>query len=222
MSQSIKGSWYEAWTNIFVGFGLNYILNWLVFGSLLHVNIPWTVNLEYGLVMTFVSLGRGFCLRRIFNGIKAHHVSDFKPTNPKDAIGQTKLDMGLVPDTLVIGAATAFLEGALKYGRFNWRISGVRASVYHAAIRRHLAKWWGGQDHDPDTKVHHLDNAIACLGIIRDAYVYGKLNDDRPPAPYRDLTADLIDSKVPVISHLKNLFKDNNPHQYTIIDTEPK
>jgi hypothetical protein len=141
-----------------------------------------------------------------------------KPTNPKDLIGSSKLDLGLVPDTLVIAAATAFLEGSLKYGRFNWRALGVSADTYHAACRRHLAKWWNGQDYDKRTRVHHLANAVACLTIILDAELYGKLTDDRPPCPDPDAMADLIDSSGGVIGHLKGLFADHSPHQYTIAD----
>lgn len=142
-----------------------------------------------------------------------------KPSNPKDIIGARKLDMGNVPDALVAGAAVALLEGALKYGRFNWRIAGVRASIYHAALRRHLAKWWNGQDCDAATRVHHLDNAAACIAILRDAEVYGKLTDDRPPSPKPDATAELIDGAEAAGKHLRELFKDADPYQYTIGDT---
>ena len=147
--------------------------------------------------------------------------SDLKPTNPKDIIGSKKLDLGLVPDTLVVCAALAFLEGALKYGRFNWRIAGVRSSIYHSALLRHLAKWWNGQDYDQTTKVHHLDNAIACLAILRDAEIYNKLEDDRPPGR-SDTMANLIDSTGPFIAHLKGIFAEHNPHQYTIYDNVNK
>lgn len=142
-----------------------------------------------------------------------------KPTNPKDIIGSTKLDLGLVPSTLSIMVSKAFLEGALKYGRFNWRIAGVRASIYHAALHRHLAKWWNGQDKDPKTGVHHLDNAMACLGILRDAEIFKKLQDDRPPAVDPDLIAQIIDESEADVARLKALFKSYNPHQYTIHDT---
>lgn len=143
-----------------------------------------------------------------------------KPSNPKDLIGSRKIDVGLVPFTGILGAARALLEGALKYGRFNWRVAGVRASIYHAALLRHMAKWWNGQDFDKATRVHHLDNAIACLMILRDAELYGKLTDDRPPCPDPDAMARLIDGDESTVSHLKELFKDHSPHQFTIADTQ--
>lgn len=147
---------------------------------------------------------------------------DSKLSNPKDHFGSKKIDISLVPFTLIVSAARAFMEGALKYGRFNWRIAGVRASIYHSALQRHLAKWWNGQNADKKTRVHHLDSAIACLAIIRDAELYGKLTDDRPPCPDPDKMADLIDSCEGDVAFLKELMKDEDPHQYTIADTELK
>lgn len=143
-----------------------------------------------------------------------------KPSNPKDVIGSRKIDPGLVPDSAIFGLAHALTEGALKYGRYNWRIAGVRASIYHAACRRHLAKWWNGQDADKLTRVHHLDNAMACLALLRDADLYGKLTDDRPPCPNPDAVADLIDQLEIEVKHLREMFKDHDPHQFTINDKE--
>lgn len=139
--------------------------------------------------------------------------SDQKLTNPKDAIGSTKLPLHLVPDSLSCFAALAFLEGALKYGQFNWRVAGVRASIYLSAMERHMRKWKAGEDSDPKTGVPHLASILACAAIILDADVCGKLNDDRPPAvPTLPITIDVLGKKV---ADLKELFKDENPVQYT-------
>lgn len=142
--------------------------------------------------------------------------------NPKDVIGSRKAPLSLVPWTLIVCAARALLEGALKYGRFNWRITGVRASIYLDAIKRHLAKYENGQDRDPKTRVHHLDSAIGCLTIMRDAELYGKLTDDRPPCPDPDAMARMIDADEAHVAHLTEMFKDHSPHQYTIADTRPE
>lgn len=146
-------------------------------------------------------------------------MSSTKPSNPKDLIGSKKAPLSLVPWTLMVCAARALLEGALKYGRFNWRIAGVRATIYLDALKRHIAKWENGQECDPKTKVHHLDNAIACLTIMRDAMLYGKLTDDRPPCPDPDAMARMIDGEEVLVAHLKEEFKDHDPYQYTIADT---
>lgn len=140
-----------------------------------------------------------------------------KQSNPKDVIGSTKLDMGLVPDIVSVAAAHAFTEGALKYGRYNWRIAGVRASIYHAALRRHLASWWNGEDRDPLTEVEHLANVIACAGILLDAKLCGKLTDDRPPSAY---VAEAIRGSVHLLEHLRETFKEHDPRHFTIADSE--
>lgn len=138
-----------------------------------------------------------------------------KDTNPKDLIGSTKLGMNLVPDTLMVYAALAFTEGATKYGAFNWRVAGVRASIYKAAHDRHMAKYWNGEWADPITGVPHLSSAIACLAIILDANVAGKLTDDRPPAiPL----SGIIDGLEPIVKQLMELHKDKKPHHHTEAD----
>ena len=75
----------------------------------------------------------------------------------------------------------AFLEGALKYGRHNYRVVGVRASVYVDAAQGHLLDYWEGQDIDPDSGLHHIDKAIASLFVLRDAQLRSMCTDDRPP-----------------------------------------
>lgn len=142
-----------------------------------------------------------------------------KASNPKDIIGAGKAPLELVPDTLRVAASMAFLEGALKYGRFNWRLAGVRASIYKAALDRHMASWWNGEDIDAQSGLPHLWKAAACIAILIDSKEAGKLTDDRPPA--LDLTA-MIDGLEKDIARLKALHADKSPHQCTIADgTEP-
>ncbi len=106
---------------------------------------------------------------------------DLKPTNPKDAVASMKLDLGIVPVTALAWWSAAHAEGARKYGRFNWLVSGARSTIYVAAACRHIFKWVSGARVDPKTKIHHLGNAMACLAILIDTEAAGKLNDDRPP-----------------------------------------
>ena len=124
--------------------------------------------------------------------------------------------MGLVPDIAIAEAALAFTEGALKYGRFNWRVAGVRSSIYHAAIKRHLAKFWNGENRDELTNVHHLGSVIACCCILLDAAGNGKLNDDRPPESRS--TSLHIDNLSQEVVKLQELFKDSDPHQHSRLD----
>lgn len=149
-------------------------------------------------------------LARIYDTIPTDPTA--KDTNPKDAIGSTKLPLDLVPDTMKAYAALGFLEGATKYGSMNWRVAGVRASIYKAALERHLMKYWNGEWADPKTGVPHLASVLSCAAIILDANHIGKLTDDRPPKA--DLSG-LIDGLEPMVKHLKDLHADKHPkHNY--------
>jgi len=141
--------------------------------------------------------------------------SNTKNTNPKDAIGSTKLPFHLVPSALRIFAAIGLLEGACKYGGHNYRAMGVRASIYYDAIQRHLESYWNGEDADPDTGIPHLASVAAGLAILLDAMVNDKLTDDRPPrAPVGALIREL-NKEVP---RIKELFKEHSPKHFTIKD----
>lgn len=104
-----------------------------------------------------------------------------KPSNPKDAMGVKKTPVGTIPSTVISELGLAMLEGALKYGKHNYRVIGVRASVYYDATIRHLFSWWEGEDIDPDSGLSHITKAIASLVVLRDAMIQGNLTDDRPP-----------------------------------------
>lgn len=144
---------------------------------------------------------------------------DRKETNPKDAIGSTKTPLDLVPSAGTYYAAEAFLEGALKYGAFNWRVAGVRASIYYAALLSHAAKWWNGQDYDHKTLVKELGYARACLDILIDAIECDVLTDDRPPRMPEGVLDRLRTSHA--VHQLLKLYppsREGVPHQHTIAD----
>lgn len=107
---------------------------------------------------------------------------DTKPTNPKDASGNRKLQLGLVPFAFQAFTALALTDGKYKYGAYNWTVGGVRASIYIDAALRHIQRWNNGQANDPDSGVHNLGHAAACLAILLDAEQRCVLNDDRPPS----------------------------------------
>jgi len=100
--------------------------------------------------------------------------------NPKSALGVKKVPLHLVPPSAAHYLATAFADGAAKYGPYNWREKDVSAAVYIAAMKRHIDDWWDGEDLSEDAKVEHLAHAMACAAIILDAASIGKLVDDRP------------------------------------------
>lgn len=139
-----------------------------------------------------------------------------KLCNPKDIIGSDKLPLHLWPNTATIYGTLGLLDGMLKYGRLNWRVVGVRASIYYDALRRHIDAWMEGEEVAPDSGVPHLGHALSCLAILVDATVAGKLVDDRMfPGGY----AATIQKYTPDVARLKVLYADKNPKHYTIQDT---
>ena len=139
-----------------------------------------------------------------------------KPTNPKDAIGSSKLPLHLWPTTATALGSLALLDGAMKYGRANFRAIGVRASIYVDAAQRHLLAWFEGQDNDPDSGLPHLAHALACLAILADAEAAGTMTDDRQfPGGYLDRVRDLTAH----VERLRDIHADRKPpHHYTIAD----
>lgn len=129
-------------------------------------------------------------------------MSDVKDTNPKDAAATSRLDLSLFPDSAVAYGALAFTEGDLKYGAYNWRDAGVQTSVYIAALRRHIAKYYNGEWADPKTRVPHLSSAIACIAVLIDAHEQDNLNDDRPPRQETAFYAEIEEN----VKHLQEMF----------------
>ena len=102
-------------------------------------------------------------------------------TNPKDLVGRFKALISPVPAPVLFEVGVALLEGALKYGRHNYRVTPVKASIYYDATSSHLTAWWEGEDIDPDSDLSHVTKAIASLVVLRDAMIQNKYVDDRPP-----------------------------------------
>ena len=137
-----------------------------------------------------------------------------KLSNPKDSIGVRKAPMSTVSAAVMAEIGVAMLEGAAKYGRHNYRVVGVRASVYYDATLRHLFSWWEGEDLDPDSGMSHITKAITSLVVLRDAMIQGKVEDDRAP-PSNDFYPALNSAAGAILDR----HADKEPRHYTIADT---
>ena len=141
-----------------------------------------------------------------------------KPTNPKDMIATNKVPFHLWPETASAYGALAMAEGAMKYGRSNWRHAGAKASVYYDAARRHLNAWFEGEDLDA-SGAPHLAHVLACVAILVDATEAGKLHDDRMyPGGYHGL-ASRVES---IVAQMRERHADKNPQHYTIAQAPAK
>ena len=123
--------------------------------------------------------------------------------------------MHLWPANATALGSLALLDGALKYGRANWRAAGVRASIYHDAASRHLAAWFEGEDADPDSGLDHLAHVLACMAIIVDARAAGQLTDDRQFVGGHRLAVDAL---TPHVARLKAQHDGRDPKHWTHAD----
>lgn len=140
-----------------------------------------------------------------------------KPSNPKDAAAMFKVPLWLCSGIAKIKWAIAQAAGFLKYGAWNWRSAGVRASVYISAAERHLEKWKYGEELDAVDNSHHLANVMACCAIILEAQYTKKLVDDRPPSA--DLGPALAEAEA-TLARLREQYSALSPRHFTIADTE--
>jgi hypothetical protein len=100
--------------------------------------------------------------------------------NPKDRLGVEKVSITKFPGTALLHGAHAMMDGAKKYGPYNWRDKPVLASIYVDACFRHIEAWFDGEETAEDSGVHHLGHAMSCLAILLDAQETDGLVDDRP------------------------------------------
>lgn len=118
--------------------------------------------------------------------------------NPKTAMGAMKPDLSVVPPIALLHLATAMMNGATKYGAFNYRQDKVSSRVYVAAALRHLLSYLDGEcfsqdtvagaaayerdpaNHPPIGVTHHLAHVMACCAIVLDADACDMLIDNRP------------------------------------------
>lgn len=140
--------------------------------------------------------------------------SETKPSNPKDIMGIKKVGLSSLPFRVLWECGVGMTEGALKYGRHNYRATGIRASVYFDAAMRHLGSWWEGEDIDADSSLSHVTKAIVSLMVLRDGMIQDNWSDDRPIGePYN--LAPLHEK----VGKLMEQYKDRAPHHYTRLDT---
>lgn len=141
-----------------------------------------------------------------------------KDTNPKSTVASDKLPLHLWPAPATMMGCLGCLDGMLKYGRSNYRVSGVSYVTYLDAIARHSMKLLENQDLDDDSGLHHLCHILASAAILAEALAQGNLNDDRNVNGgkviefMRELTGE--------VARLKRLHTGKDPKHYSIKDNK--
>lgn len=89
-----------------------------------------------------------------------------------------KADLSLIPYSALVAEAKAFMVGAKKYGRSNYK-KGHEASQLVAAAQRHLLSWFDGEELDAEDGQPHLGSVRACIGMLIEQQKLGTLKDNR-------------------------------------------
>lgn len=138
-----------------------------------------------------------------------------KDTNPKDAVGDTKVPMWLLSPIAKAHWAAAQFAGMLKYGAWNWRRAGARKSVYLSAMMRHVDGLLSGEEFDPIDGTRHEGNIMACCAILLEAHAAGNLVDDTPPRlDHRPAFAEVE----VLMAKLREQYKTMTPHHHAAND----
>ena len=91
--------------------------------------------------------------------------------------GKARYD--LIPPEIEEAIAMVLSFGAAKYGERNWE-KGMRWGRPYAAMRRHMAAWWKGEERDAESGMPHTWHAACCLAFIVAFEARGSGTDDRP------------------------------------------
>ena len=134
--------------------------------------------------------------------------------NPKDLLAGSKVPLHLWPPSATAMGAVGLLEGALKYGRNNFREKPVHASVYVGALLRHVLDWYEGNDLTQDSGNMHIGLALANLAILCEALMLGNLIDDRNCKGSVAFSRLIRDLELRCV-YLHKLYGDRKPKHYT-------
>jgi hypothetical protein len=89
-----------------------------------------------------------------------------------------KPDLSLIPYCVEAQVAQAMQFGEAKYGRYNY-LKGHDISTIIAAAKRHIGKYYEGEDNDQESGVSHIAHAMANLLMLLHQQEIGVLRDDR-------------------------------------------
>lgn len=141
-------------------------------------------------------------------------VEEASGVNPKESIGLSKLPLHLWSPLATAYGSLGLLNGG-KYGYGNYKATPVLASIYIAAIKRHLSAWEEGQECDEADGVPHLGAVLANVAILLESRAVGTMIDDRQISGGYLKEVDMLTK---IANSVVELHKDRKPRHYTIKD----
>lgn len=101
-----------------------------------------------------------------------------KPAQAGIKYDEGKEPLDLLSPVALFKIARVMEFGRKKYSAHNWR-KGMAWTRIGAASLRHIFKWLGGQDKDPETGLSHLSHAGCCIMFLLEYEETHKQLDDR-------------------------------------------
>ena len=138
MKQTNLMSFIESTINILVGFGIACIAQ-AIFLPMLGVPIPWSANFAFAAIMTVISIGRSFLLRRVFEAL---HIR--RPLSP------------------MMQAIVAEKFRQVEVEGYDAAHDDSLVTTYLSDYAIHYAERWRDEQHDSD-KRRHLVKAGALI-----------------------------------------------------------
>ena len=99
--------------------------------------------------------------------------------DPSSKYDKKKLRLDLIPVSTFKSLSAVLTYGADQYTDRNWE-KGLSWSRVYAAALRHLLSFWGGEDIDPESSLHHLDHAMCNIAFLREYIETRPGLDNRP------------------------------------------
>jgi hypothetical protein len=93
-----------------------------------------------------------------------------------------KLQLSLVPPSLVQYTAAVMMFGAVKYDKHNWRKGFDYTSIIDS-LERHIAAFKAGENYDPESGLHHLGHVACNVAFLIEHIEQGYGTDDRFNVP---------------------------------------
>lgn len=117
------------------------------------------------------------------------------------AKGSKDARFDLLPWEALAEIAKIYGFGAKKYDEHNWR-KGYDWGLSYAALQRHLAAFWSGEDLDPESGLPHMAHAgWHCLTLLTFAVEHPEL-DNRFKKPLAQINVGYEPSKIDMTNFL--------------------
>lgn len=90
----------------------------------------------------------------------------------------SKPQLNLIPSEALTGMAKAFMYGAKKYNRFNFK-KGLEYTRLTDAAMRHILQFLDGEEQDVESGEDHISHALASLAMLKYMMANRPEMDDR-------------------------------------------